>query len=56
MTGEQLKKLRESVSLSAAAASRQVEVNLRTWQRWESGERRVPDTAVKLFKILNGLS
>lgn len=53
MTASELKQLRKDLGLSLAQASRQVEVNIRTWVRWESGERKVPDTAAKLFKLLN---
>ena len=53
MTGTELKALRRKLGLSLAQASRQVEVTARTWARWESGERRIPDGAMKLFKLLN---
>lgn len=54
MTGHELKKLRKSLGLSLAQAARQVEVSVRTWARWEVCER-VPEGAVKLFEIENGL-
>jgi len=54
MTGSELKALRKKLGLSLAQAARQVEVSSRTWARWETSER-VPEGAVKLFEILNGL-
>lgn len=55
MTGKEIKKLRNDLGLSVTKASRQVEVSARTWQRWESGKWNVPEGAVKLFKLLNGV-
>jgi DNA-binding transcriptional regulator YiaG len=55
MNGTDLKRLRNSIGLSVTEASRQVEVSARTWQRWESGSQRIPEGALKLFKILNGI-
>ena len=54
MTGAELKKLRKSLGLSLAQASRQCEVSARTWARWETSDK-VPEGAVKLFEIENGL-
>ena len=54
MTGSELKGLRKLLGLSLAQAARQVEVSVRTWARWETSER-VPEGAVKLFKIVNRL-
>lgn len=51
--GEDLKKLRYKLGLSLAEASRQAEVTPRTWARWEAGDRKIPNGAVKLFKLLN---
>jgi DNA-binding transcriptional regulator YiaG len=53
MTNTELKRLRAQLGLSLAQAARQVEVNVRTWSRWEAGERRIPEAAVKLFKLVN---
>jgi DNA-binding transcriptional regulator YiaG len=55
LSGEELKALRKKLGLSLAQASRQVEVSARTWARWESGDQSIPDGALKLFRILNGL-
>jgi len=54
MTGAELKELRHSLGLSLTQASRQLEVSARTLARWETSDH-VPDGAVKLFMILNGL-
>lgn len=55
MEGAELKKLRKKLGLSLAQASRQVEVSARSWARWESGDQRIPEGALKLFRIVNGL-
>jgi DNA-binding transcriptional regulator YiaG len=55
VTGPELKKLRKKLGLSLAQASRQVEVSARTWARWESEKKPVPEGAVKLFRLLNKL-
>lgn len=51
-----LKTLRNSLGLSQSKAARQVEVSTRSWARWEAGQKPVPEGAVKLFKLLNGIS
>ena len=53
MEGSELKALRKSLGLSLSKAARQVEVSARTFARWESGVQRIPEGAIKLFKILN---
>jgi DNA-binding transcriptional regulator YiaG len=53
LTAAELKSLRKKLRLSLADAARQVEVNARTWARWESGERRIPRGAMKLFLMVN---
>lgn len=60
MTGPELKVLRKKLGLSLAQASKQCEVSVSTWCRWESGEqshdhpkRGIPLGAVKLFKMVN---
>lgn len=54
MKGSELKKLRHSIGVSLSQAARQVEVSARTLARWEQSDR-VPEGAVKLFEIENGL-
>ena len=53
ISGEKLKKLRKMLGLSLKQASQQVEVSVSTWCRWESGSQKIPEGAVKLFKLLN---
>jgi DNA-binding transcriptional regulator YiaG len=53
MKGAELKELRKSLGLSLAQAAKQVEVTPRTWARWESEERRIPEGALKLFRMVN---
>lgn len=55
LNGADLKKMRNELGLSVAKAARQVEVHPRTWARWESGQIAIPEGALKLFKIVNGL-
>lgn len=55
MDGQDLKRLRKNLGLSIAKAARQVEVTPRTWARWEAGDSQLPEGAVKLFRIVNGL-
>jgi len=55
MTGAELKELRKRLGLSLAQAARQVEVTPRTFARWESGDQKIPDGALRLFRILNKL-
>jgi len=55
MTGEDLKALRKKLGLSLSQASRQVEVNSRTWARWEAGDQKIPAGVMKLFRIMNKL-
>lgn len=53
MKGPELKVLRKKLNLSLAQASRQVEVSVRTWARWEAEDKDVPPGAIKLFLIVN---
>jgi transcriptional regulator with XRE-family HTH domain len=53
MTGPELKALRKKLGLSLAQASKQAEVSVSTWCRWESDETPMPKSASKLFKLLN---
>jgi predicted transcriptional regulator len=55
MTPQGVQDLRAKASVSIADAAKQVEVERRTWQRYESGERDIPAGVVKLFCLLNGL-
>ncbi len=53
MVGQELKKLRQRLGLSVAEAARQVAVAGRSWYRWENGSRKMPEGALKLFKLIN---
>ena len=53
MTRQELKTLREKLGLSVAQAAAQVHVSTRTWERWESGDRHLPETAAHLFSVVN---
>lgn len=55
MSRKELRAHRKRLGLSVAKAAAQVHVSPRTWARWESGERHVPETAVHLFSALNGI-
>jgi DNA-binding XRE family transcriptional regulator len=55
MTPEQVKALREKSGLSVAEAARCVQIADRSWQRYESGERKIPEGIVELFCLKNGL-
>jgi transcriptional regulator with XRE-family HTH domain len=52
---DQIKLTRQSLGLSVADAAKQVRIDRRSWQRYESGERKPPDGVVELFCIKNGL-
>lgn len=56
MKGEELKKMRNDLGLTVAAAAKQVEVHPRTWSRWESGERGIPRGVIKLFCMVNDIT
>ena len=53
MKPEQLKQLRLSVDLSVTQAANQVHIADRSWRRYESGERPIPDGIVHLFCLIN---
>jgi len=52
---EDVKKMREKAGLSIAQAARCVQIADRSWQRYESGERKIPEGIVELFCLKNGL-
>lgn len=53
MSPESVKEMRTKAGISIADAAKQVEVDRRTWQRYESGDREIPAGVVKLFCLLN---
>ena len=55
MSPEELKKLRNKAGVSVDVAARQVEITTRSWQRYESGERKIPKGVVKLFCLTNSI-
>jgi DNA-binding transcriptional regulator YiaG len=55
MTGIELKRLRKKLGLTLAMASRQVEVSIATWCRWERAEV-VPAGGLKLFLMVNKIT
>ena len=55
MTPEELKHLRKNMGLSLAVAASQVHVTSRTWARYESGDRSIPEGVIHLFFIQNKL-
>ena len=55
MTPEEVKALRQSAGLSISQAARSVQITDRSWQRYESGERKAPAGLVELFCLKNGL-
>jgi transcriptional regulator with XRE-family HTH domain len=50
-----LKGTRESIGLSVADAAKQVRIDRRSWQRYESGDRKPPEGLLELFCLKNGL-
>jgi DNA-binding transcriptional regulator YiaG len=53
MNRHELKAHRKRLGLSLAQAATQVHVSPRTWARWESGDRHVPEAVVHLFCVIN---
>lgn len=51
-----IKHLRQRLGLSVADAAKQVRIDRRSWQRYESGDRKPPHGLLELFCIKNGLS
>lgn len=50
MKPEQLKRLRLDNDLSVSEAARIVGISDRSWQRYESGQRKIPQGVVDDFK------
>jgi len=51
---DEIRAARETVEWSQAKAAATVLVDLRTWQRWEYGERKMPPGLWKLFRLESG--
>jgi DNA-binding transcriptional regulator YiaG len=57
MTQRELKRLRESLSLTCRECAELVGVTLVTWQRWEGQTSRaneIPDNLLELFRLKTG--
>lgn len=52
MDKEQFKALRLAQGLTQAAMAKYLGVNIRSAQKWEYGERKIPDPVLKLLKLL----
>jgi DNA (cytosine-5)-methyltransferase 1 len=50
-TPVEVRAAREAAGLTQAAAGAVVHVDLRSWQRWESGERSMSPAHWELFQI-----
>lgn len=54
-TSEQICAAREAAGLTQSAAAALVHANLRSWQKWEAGERAMHPAFWELFLIKMGL-
>jgi len=52
MTSEELHALRKSIGLTQEQAAEKFGVDIRSYRRWENGERGIPGPAVVLARIL----
>jgi DNA-binding transcriptional regulator YiaG len=55
-TPDEIRRARETSGLSQSQAAATVLVVLRTWQRWEYGERQMPPGLWELFQLKTGTS
>jgi transcriptional regulator with XRE-family HTH domain len=55
MSPEQLKQARADLGLSLSQAANQVHITPRSWARYESGDRPIPEGVIHLFCLVNGL-
>jgi len=55
-TPEEIRNWRESAGLTQQQAADIAGVDLRSWQRWEYGERRVPQWLTDVLKQRHGSS
>jgi DNA (cytosine-5)-methyltransferase 1 len=49
-----IRQRREQAGLTQAQAAAQVGVHVRSWQKWELGERTMPQPAWRLFLLMTG--
>jgi len=54
MTPAAIKQARHSAGHTQTKAAQSVFVALRTWQDWEAGKRRMPQSAWILYLLLTG--
>ncbi len=50
-TPAQIRTARESAGMTQTAAAGLIYKNLRTWQQWEAGDRRMDPAFFELFRI-----
>jgi len=55
MTPAEIKQARLAAGLTQKESAALVYVNVRTWQKWEGGEREIMRAVFELFKIKTGL-
>jgi len=55
MLPEEVKRMRKKAGLSIAQAARIVQIADRSWQRYESGDRKIPPGLVELFCLKTGI-
>ena len=48
---EKLKEMRRALAMTATQAAEIVRTDVRNWQKWETGEIKVPESAIELFCI-----
>ena len=55
LTPQELIELRKRVGLSVSEAAECCKVSVRSWNRFESGERAIPKGLIELFYLKNGI-
>jgi DNA-binding transcriptional regulator YiaG len=55
LSGKELRAARQELGLTVTEIAASLGVSARTIDRWESSEKPIPETASRLFKILNDL-
>lgn len=53
-TQQEIKKARQAAGLTQQQAGELLSVGVRTWQRWEYGERKMSPAMWELFRIKTG--
>lgn len=52
VTGDQFRKLRESIGYTQAKLSKEIDVTIRSLTRWETGETAIPKIAELALKYI----